>query len=143
MWTLLLAPEDPTRMHAYADAGDALAPGADRRLHTRHDPPLARFTASRHSRGPRLELCGCVGQAFTTEAIPECIRGGGIREAESNMRLLGILSATAAANRDAPLAVEILGRQNLRLSFFSFQLCLYQRKSIAPPFNFFTQTHNF
>jgi putative transposase len=54
----------------------------------------------------RLGLLWCVGHAHTTEAIPECIRGGGIREAESNMRLLGIVSATAAANRDAPLAVE-------------------------------------
>jgi hypothetical protein len=45
-------------------------------------------------RNARLGLLWCVGHAHTTEAIPECIRGGGIREAESNMRLLGIVSAT-------------------------------------------------
>jgi hypothetical protein len=42
----------------------------------------------------RLNRDAIVGHAHTTEAIPECIRGGGIREAESNMRLLGIVSAT-------------------------------------------------
>jgi hypothetical protein len=57
-------------------------------------------------RNARFGLLWCIGQAYTTEAIPECIRGGGIGEAESNMGLIGIVSTTAAANRDAPLAVE-------------------------------------
>jgi hypothetical protein len=43
-------------------------------------------------RNARLGLLWCVGHAHTTEAIPECIRGGGTREAESNMRLLGIVA---------------------------------------------------
>src|SRR5262245_47150335 len=40
----------------------------------------------RCSRGPRLGLW-CVGQALATEAIAECIRSGGVREAESKYRV--------------------------------------------------------
>jgi hypothetical protein len=47
-----------------------------------------------------------VGQALTTEAIAECIRSGGIWETESNMGLLDLVSAPAAADWDTPLTVE-------------------------------------
>jgi hypothetical protein len=57
-------------------------------------------------RGPRLGLIRCVGQALATEAIAECIRGGGICEAESNIELLGLVSTPTAADRDASFLVE-------------------------------------
>src|SRR5262245_66639567 len=60
----------------------------------------------RCSRGPRLGLIRCVGQALATEAIAECIRGGGICEAESNIELLGLVSTPTAADRDASFLVE-------------------------------------
>jgi hypothetical protein len=41
-----------------------------------------------------------------TEAIAECIRGGGVWEAESNIDLLGLVSAPAAADWDASVTVE-------------------------------------
>jgi hypothetical protein len=60
------------------------------------------------------------------------------------MRQSDVAVATdARTSRASRGKLRMLGRQNLRLSFLSFQLCLYQRKSIAAPFNFFTQAHNF
>jgi hypothetical protein len=47
-----------------------------------------------------------VCQTFATEAIAECIRGGGICEAESNIELLGFVSTPTAADRDASFLVE-------------------------------------
>jgi len=46
-----------------------------------------------------------VGQALTTEAIAECVRSGGVREAESNI-VLGLVSTPAAADRNASFPVE-------------------------------------
>src|SRR5215813_1730927 len=60
----------------------------------------------RRSRGTRLGLIRCVGQALATETIAECIRGGGICEAESNIELLGLVSTPTAADRDASFLVE-------------------------------------
>jgi hypothetical protein len=60
----------------------------------------------REGRNPRLGFLSCVGQAHTTEAIAECIGSGGVGEAESDVGLLGLVSAATAANRDAPLTVE-------------------------------------
>src|SRR5262249_59072413 len=37
----------------------------------------------------------CVGQALATEAIAESIRSGGVWEAESNIKLLGLVPAPA------------------------------------------------
>jgi hypothetical protein len=47
-----------------------------------------------------------VGQALTTEAIAECIRSGGVGEAESNIEWLGPVSTPAAADWDASFTVE-------------------------------------
>jgi hypothetical protein len=47
-----------------------------------------------------------VGQALTTEAIAECIRNGGVWEAESNIDLLDLLPIPAAADRDASVTGE-------------------------------------
>jgi hypothetical protein len=47
-----------------------------------------------------------MGQAFATEAIAECIRSGGVWEAESNIELLGLVSTPAAADWDASVTVE-------------------------------------
>jgi hypothetical protein len=41
-----------------------------------------------------------VGQALATEAIAECIRSGGVWEAESNIDLLDLVSIPAATGRD-------------------------------------------
>src|SRR5215813_12669049 len=60
----------------------------------------------RRSLGPRLGLHRCVGQALATEAIAECIRRGGIWEAESNMEWLDLVSTPAAADRDASFTME-------------------------------------
>jgi hypothetical protein len=47
-----------------------------------------------------------VGQAFATEAVAECVRSGDVREAESNIKLLGLVSTPAAADWDASVTVE-------------------------------------
>jgi hypothetical protein len=47
-----------------------------------------------------------VGQALATKAIAKCVRGGGVREAESNMESLGLVSTPPAADRDASFTVE-------------------------------------
>jgi hypothetical protein len=47
-----------------------------------------------------------VGQALATEAIAECVRSGGVREAESNIELLGLVSTPAAADWNASFPVE-------------------------------------
>jgi hypothetical protein len=47
-----------------------------------------------------------VGQAFATEAIAECIRSGGVREAESNVEWHDLVSTPAAADWDASFTVE-------------------------------------
>jgi hypothetical protein len=47
-----------------------------------------------------------VGQAPTTEAITECIRNGGVWEAESNIDLLDLVSTPPAADWDASVTVE-------------------------------------
>src|SRR5215472_14757277 len=56
--------------------------------------------------GPRLGLHRCVGQALATETIAECIRSGGVGEAESNIELLGLVPTPAAADWDASVTVE-------------------------------------
>jgi hypothetical protein len=47
-----------------------------------------------------------VGQALATEAIAECVRSGGVWEAESNIELLGLVSTPATADWDASFTVE-------------------------------------
>jgi len=47
-----------------------------------------------------------VGQAFAAEAVPECIRSGGVREAESNIEWLDLVSTPAAADWDASFTME-------------------------------------
>src|SRR5262245_1894530 len=60
----------------------------------------------RRSRGTRLGLARCVGQALATEAIAECIRSGSVGEAESNIGLFCLVPTPAAADWDAPVTVE-------------------------------------
>jgi hypothetical protein len=47
-----------------------------------------------------------IGQAFATKAIAECIRCGGVWEAESNIEMLGLVSTPAAADWDAAFTVK-------------------------------------
>jgi hypothetical protein len=47
-----------------------------------------------------------VGEAFTTEAIAECIRNGGVWEAESNIDLLALVPIPATSDWDASFTVE-------------------------------------
>jgi len=47
-----------------------------------------------------------VGQALATEAIAECVRNGGVWEAESDIELLDLVSAPAASDWDASFTVE-------------------------------------
>jgi hypothetical protein len=47
-----------------------------------------------------------VGQALATEAIAECIRSGGVWEAESDIELVGFVPAPTAKGWDAPFTVE-------------------------------------
>jgi hypothetical protein len=47
-----------------------------------------------------------VGQALTTEAIAECIRSGGVWEAESNIDLLALVSIPAASDWDPLVTME-------------------------------------
>jgi hypothetical protein len=47
-----------------------------------------------------------VGQALATEAIAECIRSGGVWEAQSNIELVGFVPAPTATDWDAPFTVE-------------------------------------
>jgi hypothetical protein len=47
-----------------------------------------------------------VGQALAAEAIAECIRGGSVGEAESNIDLLDLVSILAAADWDTSITVE-------------------------------------
>jgi hypothetical protein len=47
-----------------------------------------------------------VGQALATEAIAECIRSGGIWEAESNIEWFDLVSTAATADRDASFTME-------------------------------------
>jgi hypothetical protein len=49
-----------------------------------------------------------MGQAFTTEAIVECIRSRRVREAESNIGLLTLLPIPTAAGRDAALTAKCI-----------------------------------
>jgi hypothetical protein len=51
-----------------------------------------------------------VGQALATEAIAECISSGSVWEAESNIELLDLVSAPAAADWDASFTVERINR---------------------------------
>src|SRR5215831_9275977 len=46
------------------------------------------------------------GQALATEAIAEFIRSGGVWKAESNIKLLGLVSTPAAADWDASFTME-------------------------------------
>ena len=64
---------------------------------------------NRFWRGIAIFVVGGVlgmGQAFATEAIAECIRSGGLWEAESNIKLLGLVWTPAAADWDASVTVE-------------------------------------
>ena len=54
----------------------------------------------------RLGRRSGVGQALTTEAIAECIRNGGVWEAESDIELLDLVSAPAASDWNTSLTVE-------------------------------------
>jgi hypothetical protein len=47
-----------------------------------------------------------VGQTLATEAIAECIRCGGVWEAESNIEMLGLVPTPATADWDASVTVE-------------------------------------
>ena len=49
-----------------------------------------------------------MGQALTTEAIAECIRSGGVWEAESNIKLFDFVSIPAATDWDASFTVECI-----------------------------------
>ena len=74
--------------------------------------------SSRRTRGPRLGLHWCVGQALTTEAIAECIRSGGVWEAESNLECLDLVSTPAASDWDASVTVERINLwQNIAKAF--------------------------
>jgi len=53
-----------------------------------------------------LGLPRCVGQAFATEAIAECIRTSGVRKPEPNMELHDLVSIPAASDWDASITVE-------------------------------------
>jgi hypothetical protein len=53
-----------------------------------------------------LARLGRVRAEFATEAIAECIRSDAVWEAESNIELLSLVSAPAAANRDAAFTVK-------------------------------------
>src|SRR5262249_38540940 len=53
-----------------------------------------------------LGLQRCVGQTLATEAIAECIRSGGVWEAESNMDWLDLVPTPAATDRDASFTME-------------------------------------
>jgi hypothetical protein len=46
--------------------------------------------------------------AFAPEAMAECIRNGGVWEAESNIDLLALVSILAAADRDASFTVKCI-----------------------------------
>src|SRR5262249_33044131 len=67
---------------------------------------LHRRCIRRRSLGPLLGLQRCVGQALATEAIAECIRSGGVGEAESNIELLGLVPTPSASDWDASVTVE-------------------------------------
>src|SRR5262245_59774346 len=55
------------------------------------NPPRLHASRPVHpSRGPRLGLPRCVGQAFAAEAIAECIRSGSVWETESNIEWLDL-----------------------------------------------------
>ena len=59
-----------------------------------------------------------MGQALATEAIAECIRGGSVWEAESNIEWLDLVSTPAAANWDAAFTVERINlQQNIAKAF--------------------------
>src|SRR5215467_4147297 len=59
--------------------------------------------------GSSLLLLICwLDQAVATEAIAECIRSGGLSEAESNINLLDLVSTPAAADWDASFAVKCI-----------------------------------
>ena len=47
-----------------------------------------------------------MSQALAAEAIAECIRSGGVWEAESNIEWLHIVSTPASADRDASFTME-------------------------------------
>ena len=47
-----------------------------------------------------------MGQALTTKAIAECIRVGGVWEAESNIDLLDLVSIQTATDWDVSFTVE-------------------------------------
>jgi hypothetical protein len=85
--------------HAFAVRGDAESKVSPECGHLRCLP-------SSVSRGPRLGLRRCVGQALATEAIAECIRRGCVWEAESNIESVGFVPAPTATDRDAPFTVE-------------------------------------
>src|SRR5262249_26559359 len=53
-----------------------------------------------------LGMSWCMGQGVATEVIAECIRSGGIWEAESNIEWLGVVSTPAAADRNASFTME-------------------------------------
>jgi hypothetical protein len=70
--------------------------------------PASRRCIRRRSRGPRLGLGRCVGQVLATEAIAECIRSGGVWEAESNIDLLDLVSIPPAADWDTSFTVKCI-----------------------------------
>src|SRR5262249_33769396 len=78
--------------------------------------PLARhrWCIRRCRRGPRLGLRRRVGQAFAAEAIAECIRRGGLSEAESNINLLDLVSIPAAADWDASFTVKCINENTAK-----------------------------
>jgi hypothetical protein len=53
-----------------------------------------------------LGLSGAWVKHLATEAIAECIRGGDVWEAESNIEWLDLVATSAAADWDASLTME-------------------------------------
>jgi len=47
-----------------------------------------------------------VGRTLATETIAECIRSGGVCEAESNIEWLDLVSTPASADWDASFTME-------------------------------------
>jgi len=63
---------------------------------------------------PPVHPASPIGQAFATKAIAECIRCGGVWEAESNIEMLGLVSTPAAADWDAAFTVKRVKLQESR-----------------------------
>src|SRR5262249_22725058 len=74
-----------------------------------------------HLRLPLLHSSWAAGarvKQLATESIAECIRNGGVREAESNIEWLNLVSASAPADWDASFTMERINlKQNTPKAF--------------------------